>query len=151
MLYNCIWTSKCQSFTLSLWKNRKKWKTRNNENYLHNTSISFSDKLKRVEFSNNSEIKYICNYAFSHSIIEFLYIPSSIVNLNYSLFKTPNLNNVKIIPCNERNIMSLNDQIIIGKSDIKRFKCFLILKKLVQTLLMNANNLSKSLLLMIHN
>lgn len=81
--------------------------------------FSFSNKLKAIEFSDNSEIKSIGNFVFSYSNIDYLSIPSSIINLNNSLFQTPNLNRIKIIPCKDKNIMILDDQLIIGKSNIK--------------------------------
>ncbi|KAK8843557.1 hypothetical protein M9Y10_024614 [Tritrichomonas musculus] len=83
-------------------------------------SFSFTNKLKVIEFSEQSEIKTICDFAFSHSSVEFLSIPSSIVHLNNCLLKTPKLNTIKIIECEEENVRSFDGQLIIGKTDIKR-------------------------------
>ncbi|KAK8883524.1 hypothetical protein M9Y10_042616 [Tritrichomonas musculus] len=82
-------------------------------------SFSFTNKLKVIEFSEQSEIKTICDFASSHSSLEFLSISFSIVHLNNCLLKTTKLNTIKIIRCEEEKVRILNGKLIIGKTDIK--------------------------------
>lgn len=80
-------------------------------------SQAFSNS-KAIKFPPDSELSKI-EAAFSYSSIENLTIPSSVTELcDGWCYATPNLTKVKVMP-NNKSLLNLNNQLIIGKSDNK--------------------------------
>lgn len=82
-------------------------------------SLSDCKRLKTVTFSEDSELISIENDSFFQSSIESLFIPEKVVELNdLWCSSTNNLNVISISPKNER-FLYFQNQMIIGKDDIK--------------------------------
>ncbi|KAK8844354.1 hypothetical protein M9Y10_024568 [Tritrichomonas musculus] len=83
-------------------------------------AFSFCGKLRKVEFSSLSKIQSIEKGAFFMSSIESLTIPSSIIEFKKGWCqKTPKLKKVTIIENKTRNVISIDDKLIVGKSSIQ--------------------------------
>ena len=89
---------------------------------IRNETFNGCDHLQKVEFYQNSELDKIEKDAFLDSSIKSLTIPSSVRHLEKGWCEgTPELTDVRIISCEERNI-KCHDKLIIGKSDTKSDK-----------------------------
>lgn len=76
-----------------------------------------SKKLKRINFTKNSELKEKGSFAFSNTAIESLTIPSSVTELKYNWsHMTPYLIKIDVMPGNKRYKMHKHD-FLIGKTD----------------------------------
>lgn len=83
-------------------------------------AFSMCERLIKVEIEDNSNLKVIEKDAFLASSIESLSIPSNIIELkNEWCNGTYYLNDVKVIPNGEENIIDFNNEFILGKSDLK--------------------------------
>lgn len=82
-------------------------------------TFALCKNLKHVEFQSDSELKTIENNAFGLSSIESLSIPSSVSNLYDGWCnETEYLNNL-IIEQGNQNFKNCDENLIIGKSDVK--------------------------------
>lgn len=100
--------------------------------YINSFSFSGCLTLKSITFSEGSELQMIDKNSFSNSTVEFLSIPSKVVELKEGwCHRTPRLNKVDISPLNENFAYLDHDQkMIVGKSrtndgcfDILIFAC----------------------------
>ncbi|KAK8865151.1 hypothetical protein M9Y10_010685 [Tritrichomonas musculus] len=83
-------------------------------------SFSLCFELETIEFDPNSELQVIENKAFYLSSITSLTIPSSVCELKEGWCNgVKNLVNINIIPNKLKNILLLNDKLLLGKSDSK--------------------------------
>lgn len=79
-----------------------------------------SNNLKEVEFSANSKLISIGEYAFLCDFLERISIPSSVEKLGKGWFINGyQPTRIQIIPNKKKNIINLNDLMIIGKSNKK--------------------------------
>lgn len=84
-------------------------------------SFSFEEcsQLEYIEIPPNSELETIGYYAFHEILIDSISIPSSIINLKSGwCCSTPKLNNIKILPRSEKNVVYYENKILLGKSDL---------------------------------
>lgn len=84
-------------------------------------SYSFAcPMLKKIEFQKNSELELIDEFAFNDTKLESISIPSNVVEIKTNCFcRTPQLNQIKVIPNKIQNIAYYNDSFIIGKSSLE--------------------------------
>lgn len=94
----------------------------NHIKYIKNVSFKNYKHLKTIEISEDSQIVTFPDDLFTHSSIEYLFIPKGVEEIEDRwCSESKNLTKVKISPLNKNSNISKDDdnKIIVGKSDPK--------------------------------